>query len=123
MNGLMIEEGSLDKVKGNMVKFYEIYDNSTYGRLCMDENSRTVDDEKWYKPRSAQVNAFIANVDKWISQTENPHDPSVATYFAAQKEDPDTLAGPADCEKGEHGADTNTKANVENSDGLSVSGM
>ena len=62
-------------------------------------------------------------MDKWISQTENPHDPSVATYFAAQKEDPERLAGPADCEKGGHGADTNTKASVENSDGLSVSGM
>ena len=108
VNNLMIDKESLDEVKGNMIKFYEVFEefntsNSTYVQ-CLDEESRKDDDEKWCKPRSAEINAFIANVNEWISQIENPQDPSLgeATSSAVQTEEPEPLAESVDCGNDEH---------------------
>lgn len=127
VNDLMIGEESLDEVKGNMVKFYKILEefntlNSIYVHQCLNEESRKDDDEKWCKPRSAQISAFVANVKKWISQMENPHDPNLneVTSSAEQMGEPERPAESVDCGNDEHDADTNTDVNVDNTDALSV---
>lgn len=75
VHNLMTSPEFIDEVGQNMIKFNEFFEefkavHASYSEM-LDEEAKKEDHETWYQPRCIQIMAFIANVEKWISDIEN----------------------------------------------------
>ncbi|XP_063056437.1 uncharacterized protein LOC134450527 [Engraulis encrasicolus] len=77
---LMKNNDFIDEVKENMTKFNEFFEefktlHASYADM-LDETTRVEDEENWYKPKLADIAAFIDKVFEWIKSVENSSSPS-----------------------------------------------
>lgn len=75
VNSLMSDSEDLEEVKENMDKFNAMLDEfkslDVSYEQTLNEQNRNDDFNYWYEPRLEQIDAFIANVSKWIASIEN----------------------------------------------------
>jgi len=76
VNSLMTDAEYVEEVKGNMMKFNEMFVEfkslqESYVQV-LNEEDKVEDLKTWYEPRMKQVDMFASTVEKWMSNIQEP---------------------------------------------------
>ncbi|XP_061882235.1 uncharacterized protein LOC133633659 [Entelurus aequoreus] len=111
VRNLMVDAEALKEVKINMSKFNEfLMEFKSLHRSYsegLEPDERRADDQTWYQPKIALIDAFEAEVSRWISDLENP-----STHTCAPPPDDIDIFKDSDLITG------NFKDNLEEADSL-----
>ncbi|XP_061753152.1 uncharacterized protein LOC133550969 [Nerophis ophidion] len=111
VRNLMVDAEALKEVKINMSKFNEfvmefksLHKSHSEG---LEPDEQRDDDQTWYQPKIALIDAFEAEVSRWISDLENP-----STHTCAPPPEDIAISKDSDLITG------HLKDNLEEADGL-----
>ena len=62
--------------------FDEFKVHHEYYQATLSDEDRSNDTKSWYAPKLEQINAFMANVERWIAATEKPAEKLRSTFMA-----------------------------------------